>query len=697
MKQHDFQSSVPNSLIKDQHDDAHETTVDHGSFVEKTKSCLTESLKCIQGIPQDFLSNESLSRPPFKFIHNLVKLFVEQLNFADGLYDTDELENIETFSRQQKIRFIFKALVCVSLITNERVDLFVSPAKILSGQDVGSTHLFLQCLSKAVSVAPEVSRIKATEVIETGVNVIYKQSVKTRSTIVRIQANFRGRLTRLRLKKPISLNRNDLNDNVCSNNIPHEIQTDRKKISINDSEGARSEENGEIDSSSSTRVVNRGQELNDYKNNETTTNQQLNKEVSKIDVTINTDNSTGDCDCQDECTHSILETSSKNIDVEDTMDHDICPCTKTKVKKKACSLTTIPEKKVLKKLKIVNGVKKRDVIEVVQKDKNDEKSNTTKSPDDEVDNLLTQLKLKMKRLEDKENKLEEKIEATTQKEEHLLLSESRVSRLATSLRKKEEKLKQDRIKQSIEMDKIRLEYSEPSLRSNMEVEEVREDDNENLYEDLWKRACNNPTITDLRLKLEAKQNALKKRQEKVMKLEKELRRKLYEVEEERKQLSDQKKALQESMRNTTRQKIKPLAVKSKKTKVIEPTLKENDNQEVVEESKEKGRRQAFHGEIVANPDILKRLAHMSNKRREKMNFSPKTGKRKIESTMTKQQHTLHGTRNGSLRKVSVRVASKSPPLLRKRSDGNISSINHSTKNDVPRSLLRYSSLYKSTA
>ncbi len=696
MKQHDSKSSAPKSLIKDKQNDAHETAVDHGSFVETTKSCLTESLKCIEGIPQDFLSNESLSRPPFKFIHNLVKIFVDQLNFADGLYDTDELEDIHTLSRQQKIRFIFKALVCVSLITNERVDLFVSPAKILSGQDVGATHLFLQCLSKAASVTPEVSRLKATEVIETGVNEIYKQSVKTRSTIVRIQANFRGRLTRLRLKKSIPLKRNDLNDNVCSNNNRHDIQTDHKKNSINDSEGARLEEEGEVDSSS-PRVVDRGQDLNACKINKTTTNQQLHQEVSKIDVTINTDHSTGGCDCQDESTHSIQGISSKNLDVEDTMDHDICPCTKTKVKKKASSLTTIPEKKVLKKLKIVNGVKKRDVIEVVHKDKNDEKNNTTKSPQDEVDNLLAQLKLKMKRLEEKENKLEEKIEATRQKEEHLLISESRVSRLATSLRKKEEKLKQERIKQSIEMDKIRLEYSEPSLRSNMEVEEVRQDDNENLYEDLWKRACNNPTITDLRLKLEAKQNAMKKRQEKVMKLEKELRRKLDEVEEERKQLSDQKKVLQESMRNTTRQKIKPLAVKSKKTNVIEPTLKENDNQEVVEESKEKGRRQAFHGEIVANPDILKRLAHMSNKRREKMNLSPKTGKRKIESTMTKQQPALHGTRNGSLRKLSVRVGSKSPPLLRKRSDGNISSINHSTKNDVPRSLVRYSSIYKSTA
>jgi hypothetical protein len=695
MTQQDSKISVSQSLTKEQND-ACENTVDHGSIVEMTKSCLTESLKCIQGIPQDFLSNECLSRPPFKFIYTLVKVFVEKLNFANGLYDTDELENIQTLSRQKKIRFIFKALVCVSLITNERVDIFVSPAKILSGQDVGATHFFLQCLSKAVSVAPEISRLKATEVIETGVNVIYKQSVKTRSTIVRIQANFRGRLTRLQLRKPIRVKSNDLNDDACLNVNPNDLQNVRKKISINDSEGIRLEEKeeGEIDSSS-PRVVNEEQELSAHNNHKAnkqllTTTQQLN---SKIDVTINTDSSTGDCDCQDESTYSIQETSSKNHGIEDKIYHDIYPFTKKK--KKPSSLTTIPEKKVLKKLKIVNGVKKREII-VVQRDENDKKNNTTKSPEEEVDSLLSQLKLKMKRLQDKEDKLEEKIEATRQKEEHLQFSESRVSRLAISLRKKEEKLKQERIKQSIELDKIRLEFSDPSLRSNMEVEEAHEADNENLYEDLWKRACTNPTITDLRLKLEAKQNAMKKRQEKVMRLEKELRRKLVEVEEERKQLSDQKKALHESMRNTTRQKIKPHAIKSKKT-MKEPTLKENDIQEIAEEIKDNGRRQAFHGEIAANPDILKRIAHMRNKRREKMNLSKKTGKRKIESTMTKQQSAFKALQdNGSFRKASVRAASKSPPLLRKRSDGNISPINHSTKNDVPRSLLRYSSIYKST-
>ena len=99
-------------------------------------------------------------------------------------------------SRQEKIRFLFKAFACVSLITNERIDLFISPAKILSGQDVHSTHHFFQCLSRAAQVTPELSMQKASEVIREGVNKVYKQSVKTRNTIVKIQAIFRGKLVR---------------------------------------------------------------------------------------------------------------------------------------------------------------------------------------------------------------------------------------------------------------------------------------------------------------------------------------------------------------------------------------------------------------------------------------------------------------------------------------------------------------------
>ena len=134
---------------------------------------------------------------------------------------------------------------------------------------------------------------------------------------------------------------------------------------------------------------------------------------------------------------------------------------------------------------------------------------------------------------------------------------------------------------------------------------------------------------------------MKKRHIKLVKLEKELIRRLEEVDEERKHIDEEKKAHYESIRNTARQKRKPLALNIAKSKVAKTQRKDNKGEEDIE-SKKESRRQAFLG----NSDLLKQFAQISSARE----------------------------------KIASRIESK------------IIS-NNSVSDDVPRSLVRYSSHY----
>ena len=122
--------------------------------IECTKLCIFSSLEQKRrslgsgsDISLDFITKECLARPPFPFIHALITIYVQHLSFAKGLYDDADFIVKNVKSRQDKIRFVFRMLVCIAKLTRERVDIFVSPVKLLSGQEVFATHMFLRCLA----------------------------------------------------------------------------------------------------------------------------------------------------------------------------------------------------------------------------------------------------------------------------------------------------------------------------------------------------------------------------------------------------------------------------------------------------------------------------------------------------------------------------------------------------------------------
>jgi len=149
-----------------------------------------------------------LGRPTFPFLREIVANFCEGLKFAEGLFTREELGLVENNSpgdsgdtkpmtRKEKISFLVKILSVVSILTGERHDIYVSPAKVLNGQEVAATHKFLQALaSRACRASPNHSKEAADKFLAIGEKSIYRKGVRTRNTMVTIQAMFRGRLVR---------------------------------------------------------------------------------------------------------------------------------------------------------------------------------------------------------------------------------------------------------------------------------------------------------------------------------------------------------------------------------------------------------------------------------------------------------------------------------------------------------------------
>ena len=171
----------------------------------------------IQTIPssKEFVTPKLLSRPPFHFLHTIIAHFCvpssyeTRYKFAPNVFTKEELNwhrLVENGSKADKIRFLIKILAYVSYVSGHRVDMYVSPAKVLCGQDVQFTlwFLFLLCKISDNTGDSELHAKAAEYVVSIGSKALYQKMVRTRHTITVIQARVRGFIFRSHLFKNLS-------------------------------------------------------------------------------------------------------------------------------------------------------------------------------------------------------------------------------------------------------------------------------------------------------------------------------------------------------------------------------------------------------------------------------------------------------------------------------------------------------------
>ncbi|XP_054643479.1 TRAF3-interacting protein 1-like isoform X3 [Dunckerocampus dactyliophorus] len=129
----------------------------NGVIVKRTQSSLGKVIK------KPLLTEKLLSKPPFRYLHDIFSEVIRTTGFMKGLYKDNELRSECIKDKEMKMAFLQKAIDVVALVTGE--PLAVKPAHIVAGHEPEKTNELLQvvakcCLSK---VCPDVQQGRSEE------------------------------------------------------------------------------------------------------------------------------------------------------------------------------------------------------------------------------------------------------------------------------------------------------------------------------------------------------------------------------------------------------------------------------------------------------------------------------------------------------------------------------------------------------
>ncbi|NWY58988.1 MIPT3 protein, partial [Chionis minor] len=92
------------------------------------------------------LTDRLLSKPPFRYLHDVISEVIRVTGFMKGLYTDFELKSENVKDKDAKISFLQKAIDAVVMVTGE--PLSVKPARVVAGHEPEKTNEFLQAIGK---------------------------------------------------------------------------------------------------------------------------------------------------------------------------------------------------------------------------------------------------------------------------------------------------------------------------------------------------------------------------------------------------------------------------------------------------------------------------------------------------------------------------------------------------------------------
>ncbi|KAI8799368.1 microtubule-binding protein MIP-T3-domain-containing protein [Cladochytrium replicatum] len=104
------------------------------------------------------LNPKLLSKPPFRYLHDMFSEVIRTTGFAGGLYDDSEMNSENVKDKDAKVAYLTKMIDCVGISTG--VEVRANPLKIVAGMDPEETNLFIQLIGKAI-----LKKIDTTEAV----------------------------------------------------------------------------------------------------------------------------------------------------------------------------------------------------------------------------------------------------------------------------------------------------------------------------------------------------------------------------------------------------------------------------------------------------------------------------------------------------------------------------------------------------
>ncbi|XP_053409344.1 TRAF3-interacting protein 1-like isoform X2 [Mercenaria mercenaria] len=105
------------------------------------------------------LTEKLLTKPPFRFLHDVMTSIIKTTGVMKGLFTESEMNSENVKDRDSKIAFLQKAVDYVNAASSKQ--LTVKPAKVVAGHEPEKTNEFLQALAQAIS-----SKVNNEEVLD---------------------------------------------------------------------------------------------------------------------------------------------------------------------------------------------------------------------------------------------------------------------------------------------------------------------------------------------------------------------------------------------------------------------------------------------------------------------------------------------------------------------------------------------------
>ncbi|XP_043987638.1 TRAF3-interacting protein 1 isoform X3 [Gambusia affinis] len=134
----------------------------NAAVVKKTQDTLGKVIK------KPPLTEKLLSRPPFRYLHDIFSEVIRTTGFMKGLYEENEMKSDSVKDKDSKMFYLQKAIDVVMLVSGE--PLAAKPARIVAGHEPEKTNELLQAIAKCclnkLSSDEAVKRVLAGEKVD---------------------------------------------------------------------------------------------------------------------------------------------------------------------------------------------------------------------------------------------------------------------------------------------------------------------------------------------------------------------------------------------------------------------------------------------------------------------------------------------------------------------------------------------------
>ncbi len=95
------------------------------------------------------MTEKLLSKPPFRYLHDIFLATMGATGFGAGLYTEEEMDSKANHEKDAKINILTKMITLTEMVIGEKID--VKPSKIVAGLEPEHTNYFLQQLFRAAT------------------------------------------------------------------------------------------------------------------------------------------------------------------------------------------------------------------------------------------------------------------------------------------------------------------------------------------------------------------------------------------------------------------------------------------------------------------------------------------------------------------------------------------------------------------